>query len=121
MLFPKDDIEDKLKDAPSGTHIMLKATYQEVDFITVSYRYSSKKTLHFVLTSDAGSTTPDEPYEMKFTNTYGNIHVRDVDYPDVISRFCKESNCVDKHNQARQFELALKNVSLMTRISAWSQ
>ena len=122
MLFPNKYIKDKLKDAPSGTHIMLKATYQEVDLITVGYRYSSKKTLHFILTSDVGSTTPGEPYEMKFTDMYGNIHVGDIDCPDVISRFFKESNCVDKHNQARLFELALeKNGSLMTRISACSQ
>ena len=121
-LFPKDYIEDKLKDAPGGTHIVLKATYQEVDIIAVGYRYSSKKTLHFILTSDGGSTTPGEPYEMKFTDTYGNIHVRDVDRPDVISCFFKDSNCVDKHNQARQFELGLeKNGSLMTRISGCSQ
>ena len=35
-------------------------------------------------------------------------HVRDVDRPDVVSRFFQESNCVDKQNQARQFELALE-------------
>ena len=77
---------------------MLKATNQEVDLIAVGYRYSSKKTLRFVLISDAGSTTPGELYKMKFTDTYGNIHVRYVDRPDVISHFFKESNCVDKHN-----------------------
>ena len=107
-LFPKIYIEDKLKDAPGGTHIVLKGTYKEVDLIAIGYRYSSKKTLHFVTTSDAGSTTPGVPYEMKFTDAYGNIHVRDVDRPDVISRFFQESNCVDKHNQARQFELGLE-------------
>ena len=32
----------------------------------------------------------------------------DVDRPDVVSRFFQESNCVDKHNQVRQFELALE-------------
>ena len=103
-LFPKKYIEDKLQNAPGGTHIVLKATYREVDLIAIGYRYSSKKTLHFVATSDEGSTTLGEPYEMKFTDTYGNIHVRDdVDCSDVISRFFEESNSVDKHNQARQF------------------
>ena len=108
-LFPKNYIEDKLKDAPGGTHIVLKGTHQEVESIAIGYRYSSKKTLHFIMTDDAGSTTPGEPYKMKFIDTYGNVHVRDVDRPDVISRFFfQESNCVDKHNQARQFELALE-------------
>ena len=107
-LFPKKYIEEKLKDAPGGAHIVLKGTYQEVELIAIGYRYSSKKTLHFVMTADAGSTTPGEPYEIKFTDAYGNVHVCDVDRPDVISRFFQESNCVDKHNQARQFELALE-------------
>ena len=53
-LFPKDYIEDKLKDAPGCTHILLKATYQDVDLIAVGYRYSSKKLLHFILTRDTG-------------------------------------------------------------------
>ena len=45
---------------------------------------------------------------MKFTDNFANIHVRDVDRPDIISHFFKDSNCVDKHNQARQFELELE-------------
>ena len=76
------------------------------------YKLSNFNLIRFpdvVTTSDAESTTPGEPYEMKFTDTYGNIHVRDVDCPAVISRFFQESNCVDKHNQASQFELDLEN------------
>ena len=107
-LFPKDYIEEALKEAPGGTHIVLKCTHQEVDLIALGHRYSSKRILHFIFTSDAGSTTWGEPYEMKFTDNFANIHVRDVDRPDVISRFFKDSNCVDKHNQARQFELGLE-------------
>ena len=60
------------------------------------------------MTADAGTTKKGTPYEMKFTDAFGNIHVRDVDRPDVISRFFQESNCVDRHNQARQFELAIE-------------
>ena len=50
---------------------------------------------------------------MKFTDAHENIHVRDVDRPDVVSRFFQESNCVDKHNQVRQFELALEKKRIM--------
>lgn len=46
LLLPKDCIEDKIKDEPGGTHIVIKATYQDVDSIAIGYRYSSKKTLH---------------------------------------------------------------------------
>lgn len=45
---------------------------------------------------------------MKFTDIFGNIHVRDVNSPDIASRFFKESNCVDTYNQGRRFELKLK-------------
>ena len=41
-LFPKKYIEDKLKEAPGGTHIVLKATFQDVNLIAIRYRYSSK-------------------------------------------------------------------------------
>ena len=34
--------------------------------------------------------------------------IRPVDRPDVLSKFFRDSNCVDKHNQARQSELALE-------------
>ena len=45
---------------------------------------------------------------MKFSDTHGNVHVRLVDRPSVISDFFKVSNCVDKHNQARHHELVLE-------------
>lgn len=33
----------------------------------------SKKTLFFVMTENAGSTTAGKPYEMKFVDKYGNV------------------------------------------------
>jgi hypothetical protein len=45
---------------------------------------------------------------MKYTDDLGNIQVRFVDRPDVVSRFYRDSNVIDMHNQARQFELALE-------------
>ena len=53
--------------------------------------------LHIAVIIDAWTTTSDTPYKMKLTDAFGNIHVQDAD--------C----CVDKHNQARQFELAFEN------------
>ena len=90
-----------LKNAPGGAHIVLQGTHDEVDLIALGYRYSSKRTLHFIMTVDAGTTKKETPYEIKFTDAFENIHVRDVDRPDVISRFFQESNCVDRHNHAR--------------------
>ena len=79
-LFPKDFIEEVLKEAPGGVHIVLKATTRdEVNLVAVGYRYSRKTILHFVLTENAGSTSEGDPYEMKYTNSYGNICTHFVD------------------------------------------
>lgn len=94
-----------------NTNIFLSvhlATHEEIKLIAIGYRYSSRKTLHFIMTEDAGSTTEGECYEMKFADTHGNVHIRYVDRPEIISHFFNKSNCVDKHNQARQYELALE-------------
>ena len=109
-LFPKDFIEEALKDAPGGSHIVLETKHPDGDneLVAIGYRYNSKVTLCFVITKNAGSTGKGTPYEMKFTDSHGNIHVRLVDRPSVISEFFEVSNAVDKHNQARQHELALE-------------
>jgi hypothetical protein len=45
---------------------------------------------------------------MKFPTDHGNVGVRYVDRPDVLSKYFNDSNCVDCHNQVRQFKLALE-------------
>ena len=134
-LFPKQFITDALKNAPGGVSIEMKGNHcNGHTLIAMGYRYSSKKTLFFVMTDGAGSTTPGQPYKMKFTDDYGNVgksitcyycllnqtnhsfiilysftEVRYVERPDVISNFFRYSNCVDSANHARQYELAMKN------------
>jgi len=60
------------------------------------------------MTEDAGSTYPGKPNEMKFAYLFGNVQIRMVDCPDVISQFFRDLNAVDKHNQARQFALGME-------------
>jgi hypothetical protein len=74
-LYPKAFIEDALKEAPGGVHFVLeRKTQGEVTLIAVGYQYSRRTTLFFfLLTKGAGSTVSDDPYEMKFTDSYGNI------------------------------------------------
>ena len=48
------------------------------------------------------------PYEMKWTDHHGNIHVRNVARPEVVSKFYKHSNSVDVHNHLRQACLKLE-------------
>ena len=108
-LYPKQFVEEALKEAPGGTHIVLEGTHPDgPELVAIGYRYNSKVTLCFVMTKNAGLTRKGKPYEMKFTDSHGNVHVRLVDRPSVISNFFEVSNCVDKHNQARQHELALE-------------
>jgi hypothetical protein len=112
-LFPKDYVEKALEDAPGGVHIVLKGTAPNgIELLALGYRYSTKTTLFFVATADAGSTRPGKEYEMKYTDDHGNVCVRLVERPDIISNFFADSNTIDKHNQARQFDLALEKTWL---------
>ena len=76
--------------------------------MAIGYRYSSKATLFFICTQDAGSTRAGVPYEMKFTDSYKNVCVRYVDRPQVIADYFQDSNIIDTLNHVRQFELALE-------------
>ena len=74
LLYPKQFIDDALSGAPGGVHIVLRGKHPNGNtLVAVGYRYSSKKTLFFIMTEGAGPTTPGRPYEMKFTDTYGNV------------------------------------------------
>ncbi len=108
-LFSKDFIEDALKDAPGGVHIVLEGTTRdEVSLVAIGYQYSRKIVLHFILTENAGDSGPGDPYEMKYMDTYGNICTWYVDRPEVISKFSASSNVIDTHNQLRQDLLQLE-------------
>jgi hypothetical protein len=60
------------------------------------------------MSESAGSTEEGKPYQMKFPDAFGNVHVRSVPHPEVISDFFDDSNCVDIHNQLRQFAIKLE-------------
>ena len=134
-LFPKTYFEDALAHTPGGVHIVLRGRHPNGSTLfALGYRYSSKKTLCFIMTDGAGSTVPGTPYEMKYTDDYGNVgkyfdvcmcnnhlfanynhyfivysEIRYVDRPQVISSFFRDSNGVDRHNHVRQGELGLES------------
>ena len=97
-LFPKKFIEDTLKDAPGGVWIVLEAIHDNVPLIVIGYSYSKRTMLLFVATKNAGSTKKGNPYNMKYTDDWGNVHVHEVDHPDIISNFFEHSNMIGKHN-----------------------
>jgi len=98
-LFPKKFIEETLKEAPGGVWTVLESIHDGIPLIAIGYRYSMRTTLFFVATKNARSTIKGESYKMKFTDDWGNIHICEVDRPDIISKFFESSNMIDKHNQ----------------------
>ena len=99
-----------MKDFPGGTWIIMEghAEKENQDLVAIGYKYNTKTVLQFVCTKGAGSTKAGEPYQARFPDKFGNVCVRHVMRPHVISMYFKHSNVVDVHNQARQFELALE-------------
>ncbi len=62
-----------LKDALGGSSTALKGIApNSICTIAIGYRYSVKTTLSFVMTANAGTTKPGEPYTIKYTDGYGN-------------------------------------------------
>jgi hypothetical protein len=105
-LFPKQFLEEVLKDAPGGMSLKLLSTYQGVHLIAVGFKYNKRKhVLHFIMTENAGSTGPGNLYEMKFADQHGNVCICEVSRPEVISEFFDDCNCVDVHNQLRQYAI----------------
>jgi hypothetical protein len=49
------------------------------------------KNLVFCGTKDAGSTTNSKPYQMKYTDDWGNVHIHNVDWPYMISNVFESS------------------------------
>ena len=65
-LFPKSFIEDVLMNTPGGVHIVLRGRHPNGKMLyALGYRYSSKKTLCFIMTDGVGSTIPGTPYDTR--------------------------------------------------------
>jgi hypothetical protein len=108
-LFPKTELEEKLKRWPGGTYLVMKATTVEgFELLAIGYKYNSTKVLTFIATTESGSTVPGTPYRARFVDDFDNLLSRPVHRPQVISTYFSRSNAVDKHNQARQSELKLE-------------
>jgi hypothetical protein len=104
------ELEAKMKDWPGGTHMVMEGTspFHNKPLLAIGYKYNSRKVLCFLATKNAGSTRPGEPYRARFKDDLQNSVSRPVARPKIISQYFKMSNCVDKHNHVRQFELRLE-------------
>ena len=109
-----------MKDSVGGTKIVLKSTCPETGLVIIAtgYKYNTTKILFFISNAEAGSTVDGDPYHIKFGDEYGNVSDREIPRPELISQFFAQSNCVDVHNQLRQYGLQLeKNGLPASRIS----
>jgi hypothetical protein len=108
--FPKAELEEKMKDYPSGSYLVLECTTptKQVQLLAIGYKYNARKILLFVATKNAGSTKPGTPYKAKFPDRFGNTKERSVIRPAILSQYFEISDAVDSHNHARQFLLALE-------------
>ena len=105
---PKKWLEEKMDSFPGGTWITLKTTYDNEVLYYMGYKYNKRNVLQFVFTEGAGSAEPGKHYEARFPDQHGNVHIRKVDRPQVLSNYFARSNAVDVHNQSRQHDLALE-------------
>ena len=105
---PKKWLEDKMETYPGGTWITLQGSFNGALLYCMGYKYNKRKVLTFVFTEGAGSIRGGDPYEARFPDKFGNLHIRKVPRPKILSEYFSKSNVIDKHNQIRQHELALE-------------
>jgi hypothetical protein len=71
-----------------GTLIKLRGEHKCHHLVAIGYKYNKKCVLHFIMSeSAAGSTEDRKPYQMKFLDAFGNVHVCSEPFPEVISDF----------------------------------
>jgi hypothetical protein len=107
--YPKLFLEQKMKNWPAGSHLVLEGTtLTGVRLLAIGYKYNKRKVLCFIATATAGHTEQGEPYKAKWIGDNGEKFMKTVPRPDVIARYFRFSNGIDKHNHARQGILALE-------------
>lgn len=107
--FPRTYLEQKLSTWPPGSHLVMEATKELKKYYAVGYKYNASKVICFIATEKAGHTLPGEPYVAKWVDPNGRVCMRNISRPHFISQFFKHSNQIDKHNHARQSELAIED------------
>ena len=69
---PKKWLEEQMEEFPGGTWIVLEGRVQpeDIDLISIGYKYNKKKVLTFIATKGAGSTDAGEPV-LRWTRQFG--------------------------------------------------
>ena len=75
----------------------------------IGYKYNKRKVLSFVFTPGAGTIMKStNSYGARLPDKFGNLHVRKVPPPDVLTSYFSKCNVIDVHNQSRQHDLAIE-------------
>ena len=59
-------------------------------------------------TKGSGHTEPGSEYKARWKDEHGNMSMRLIPRPDIISKYFSASNVIDMHNHARQYMLRLE-------------
>ena len=76
--LPKEEVENLMKDYPSGSHLLLSGQVDGQTLYFVGYKYNCKKVLLFLCSENSGLFTEGKPYLAKFPDHNGNVMHREV-------------------------------------------
>ena len=105
--FPKKYLEDTMETWPPGSHLVMETQKHGSSYYAIGYKYNMKKVLCFIASEGAGHTKPGKPYEAKWLDENGLTSSRLIPRPHILSEYFENSNQIDKHNHARQSQLAI--------------
>ncbi|GAX26777.1 hypothetical protein FisN_9Lu068 [Fistulifera solaris] len=109
--FPKHELKKRMKHFPSGSHLVMRCRTpgSNIELFAIGYKYNLRKILFFIMTRNAGQTTPGpKPYIAKFPDNDGNVKERHIKRPQVLSDYFEDSDAIDSHNHCRQHRLGLE-------------
>ena len=108
--FPKTYIQDVMKDAPTGAHVLLTIFHEGVYLCALGYKFSKKeKVSMFIFTRGADTTkTTDAHYYQRRNDPFGNVYDKIVERPEIANTYFTYCGAIDSHNNLRQGHLRLE-------------
>ena len=88
--FPSKYIANKMKDAPTGSHILASTYHEGVYLCALGYKISKKeKVSMFVFTRGASTTSTEGTHYYQQRNCpFGNVYDKIVECPEVADTYC---------------------------------
>ncbi len=108
--FPKAYIQNIMKKAPTGAHILLTTFHEGVYLCALGYKFSKKeKVSMMIFTRGAGTTkTTDSHYYQRRNDPFGNVYDKVVERPEIAHTYFTYCGAIDYHNKQRQGHLRLE-------------